>query len=93
MLAHELRNPLAAIWAALPVLEENESYTDDQQRALQVLERQSGQLKRLIDDLSASDRSAVDCVIASGWYELALRVRVAFDPVDALGALDDFHSL
>jgi two-component system, sensor histidine kinase len=50
MLAHELRNPLAAIWAALPLLGPSEGTTDSE-RALAVLARQSRQLKRLIDDL------------------------------------------
>jgi signal transduction histidine kinase len=51
MLAHELRNPLAAIWAALPVLERNAPRDDAERKARDVLSRQSSQLKRLIDDL------------------------------------------
>ncbi|HTU61027.1 MAG TPA: response regulator, partial [Polyangiales bacterium] len=51
MLAHELRNPLAAIWAALPVLERHPPHDESEAKARHVLERQSGQLKRLIDDL------------------------------------------
>ncbi|HEX6243167.1 MAG TPA: response regulator [Polyangiales bacterium] len=51
MLAHELRNPLAAIWAALPVLERHAPHDEVEAKARHVLERQSGQLKRLIDDL------------------------------------------
>jgi CheY-like chemotaxis protein len=42
---------LAAIWAALPVLERHAAHDEVETKARHVLERQSGQLKRLIDDL------------------------------------------
>jgi PAS domain S-box-containing protein len=49
MLAHELRNPLAAIANASSLLDSEN--TDDREWAGRVVKRQSGQLARLIDDL------------------------------------------
>jgi signal transduction histidine kinase/ActR/RegA family two-component response regulator len=49
MLAHELRNPLAAITNASGLLESEKP--DDRDWARKVVKRQSGQLARLIDDL------------------------------------------
>ncbi|MET0411787.1 MAG: ATP-binding protein, partial [Polyangiaceae bacterium] len=51
MLAHELRNPLAAISASLPLLARRDPLDDVEQRARDVLSRQAGNLGRLIDDL------------------------------------------
>ncbi|HEY3499933.1 MAG TPA: hybrid sensor histidine kinase/response regulator, partial [Polyangiaceae bacterium] len=51
MLAHELRNPLAAISASLPVLERREPLDDVERHARDVLERQVGHLARLVNDL------------------------------------------
>ncbi len=54
MLAHELRNPLAAVSGAVQLLQRrNWPGRDDEECAwsLEVLERQSGHLARLIDDL------------------------------------------
>lgn len=49
MLAHELRNPLAAIGAALPVL--HRKVADGGEHALEVVERQAAHLGRLVDEL------------------------------------------
>jgi two-component system, sensor histidine kinase len=51
MLAHELRNPLAPITNALHIL--NRKYQDHEDTApvRQVMERQLGSMKRLVDDL------------------------------------------
>ena len=49
MLGHELRNPLAAIRTALPVLERRAE--GDIVRPLAVLERQASNLSRIVDDL------------------------------------------
>ena len=49
MLAHELRNPLAAVANAALVL--RSSNVDDQDWATGVIERQTGQLVHIIDDL------------------------------------------
>jgi PAS domain S-box-containing protein len=51
MLAHELRNPLAAIRSAVAVLEQVEQPSGVPQRARQIIERQTRQLTRLVDDL------------------------------------------
>lgn len=51
MLAHELRNPLAAITTALPLIERREPFDDIEQRARGVLHRQVRHLGRLVDDL------------------------------------------
>jgi signal transduction histidine kinase/ActR/RegA family two-component response regulator len=50
-LAHELRNPLAPIRAAVKILELNANITPDSQSALAVIDRQTRQMTRLIDDL------------------------------------------
>jgi len=50
-LAHELRNPLAPIRAAVKILQLKAKPTPDTQSALDVIERQTRQMTRLIDDL------------------------------------------
>ncbi len=51
MLAHELRNPLAALVAALPLVERRAPVDGAEGRAREVMRRQSAQLTRLVDDL------------------------------------------
>jgi signal transduction histidine kinase/ActR/RegA family two-component response regulator len=51
MLSHELRNPLAPIRTALRLLDEAEGSPDATRRARAVLERQTGHLVKLVDDL------------------------------------------
>jgi DNA-binding response OmpR family regulator len=51
MLAHELRNPLSAITASIPLLERRPPMDEVEQRARDVLHRQAAHLERLIDDL------------------------------------------
>ncbi len=50
VLSHELRNPLAPIRYALPVLQ-RERLGDDGSRAVEVIDRQVNHLTRLVDDL------------------------------------------
>jgi signal transduction histidine kinase/CheY-like chemotaxis protein len=50
-LAHELRNPLAPIRAAVKILQIKSKATPESQSALEVIERQTRQMTRLIDDL------------------------------------------
>lgn len=50
-LAHELRNPLAPIRAAVKILQLKSKTTPESRMALEVIERQTGQMTRLIDDL------------------------------------------
>jgi two-component system CheB/CheR fusion protein len=51
MLSHELRNPLAAILNAVELLGLQQNETEVQQRARAIIERQLGQLVRLVDEL------------------------------------------
>jgi PAS domain S-box-containing protein len=50
ILSHELRNPLAPIRFALPILE-SERLSDTGSRAVSVIQRQTEHLRRLVDDL------------------------------------------
>ena len=50
-LAHELRNPLAPIRSAVAVLRSDLLSEEDKDEARQIIERQVGQMSRLIDDL------------------------------------------
>ncbi|MGL4551117.1 MAG: hybrid sensor histidine kinase/response regulator, partial [Gemmataceae bacterium] len=56
MLSHELRNPLAPISNALQLLRLQEREDPLQRQARAIIERQVGQLKRLIDDLMEVSR-------------------------------------
>lgn len=51
MLSHELRNPLAPLTSAVELLGRQENQGPVYQKACQVIERQVGQMKHLIDDL------------------------------------------
>ncbi|MBG6076545.1 CHASE3 domain-containing protein [Polaromonas sp. CG_9.11] len=51
MLSHELRNPLAPLASAAQLLRLQENQDPVYQQACQVIERQVGQMKHLIDDL------------------------------------------
>ena len=56
MLSHELRNPLAAIFYALPLLSLHKSDDPMQLRARAIIERQAKQLNHLVDDLMEVSR-------------------------------------
>ncbi|WP_434382424.1 ATP-binding protein [Melittangium boletus] len=51
MLAHELRNPLAPVRSALKLLTTHATLDEKSQHALDVIERQTTNLARLVDDL------------------------------------------
>ncbi len=51
MLSHELRNPLAPILNAVQLLQLHKGANSEQQMALDIIERQAGQLTHLVDDL------------------------------------------
>jgi len=51
MLSHELRNPLGAVVAATALLKAGRADAEKQQKLLQILERQSQHMARLLDDL------------------------------------------
>ncbi|HEU0032333.1 MAG TPA: response regulator [Kofleriaceae bacterium] len=74
MLAHELRNPLAAIQMGLPMLERFPPRDTLEERTIAIMHRQTALLIRLVDDLLDVSR------VTRGRIELKLR------PVD-LGAL------
>jgi PAS domain S-box-containing protein len=76
MLAHELRNPLAAIVNSVYLLALEKNETSNQQSARTIIARQLGQLTRLIDDLMEISR------ISSG------RVRLRPERVVLSGILD-----
>ncbi len=56
MLSHELRNPLGAVVTATSMLKSVGSPNNVQDRAVSVLERQSRQMARLLDDLLEASR-------------------------------------
>jgi two-component system, sensor histidine kinase len=51
MLAHELRNPLAAIVTSLPLLERSPASDPMEKTARELIRRQTSNLRRLVDDL------------------------------------------
>jgi signal transduction histidine kinase len=51
MLAHELRNPLAAIVTSLPLLERSAASDSMEKTARELIRRQTTNLRRLVDDL------------------------------------------
>jgi signal transduction histidine kinase len=51
MLAHELRNPLAAIVTSLPLLERSAATDPVERTARELIRRQTTHLRRLVDDL------------------------------------------
>jgi signal transduction histidine kinase/ActR/RegA family two-component response regulator len=74
MLAHELRNPLAPITNAIALLAREPSASPLQQEARALIERQTGRLTRLVDDLLDVSR------ITSGRVQLK-RAHVTLDSI------------
>ena len=56
MLSHELRNPLGAVVTATAMLKAAESQDETHARSVEILERQSRQMARLLDDLLEASR-------------------------------------
>jgi PAS domain S-box-containing protein len=85
LLAHELRNPLAPMRNSLVLLERAPAGSDVDRRAREILQRQTTQLSRLVDDLLDVTR------ISAGKLELRL------DRLDARDAIrracDDLRSM
>ncbi len=80
MLAHELRNPLAPISNALHLLARKPAADATEQWVRDVLQRQTGQMSRLVDDLidvSRITRSAI--VLARAPVDVCNVVRTAAD--------------
>jgi two-component system CheB/CheR fusion protein len=84
MLSHELRNPLGAISTASTLLENSTARTD-QSKLLEVLNRQTQQMGRLLDDLLEVSR------VTENKIELRRRVLdlrgVITDAADAVGSM------
>jgi len=79
MLSHELRNPLSPIASALQLLGLQKNEDPLQQKARTIIERQVGQLTRLIDDLLEVSRITTgrihlqqECVALNGIVEHAV---------------------
>jgi CheY-like chemotaxis protein len=90
MLGHELRNPVAAIAAGVQMWKEESQNPDSQKLVCEVIDRQTGNLRRLVDDLLDVAR------ITTGKIELRKRpvdVRELIDhAVDAARAtIEDRH--
>ena len=85
MLAHELRNPLAPIRNALQILRLTTGQGADIQAASEMMERQVGQMVRLVDDLldvSRISRGKIE--LRQGRIELASAVNHAVEAAHAL---------
>src|SRR5256714_1043608 len=63
MLAHELRNPLAPIRNALHLLSRKPTSDPAEQWVREVLQRQTGQMTRLVDDLLDVSRVTRDSIV------------------------------
>ena len=74
VLAHELRNPLAALRSALSVNQLAQAQPQSRERALEVMERQITRMEWLIEDLVDANR------VARGQLRLEL-ARIALNPV------------
>jgi two-component system, chemotaxis family, CheB/CheR fusion protein len=87
MLSHELRNPLGAIVTATALLADGKSSPDGAQRLLSILQRQSAQMARLLDDLLEASR------VTQNKIELRKKTvdvrSVAKDAADAVRSLMD----
>lgn len=84
MLSHELRNPLGAIVTATALLKA-ENRGDGSSRLLDVLERQSQQMARLLDDLLEASRVTQNKIeLRKNVVDLRYTVREA---ADAMGGL------
>jgi signal transduction histidine kinase len=63
MLAHELRNPLSAISAAIQVLETAQGHEKSLARARSIIARQTKHLSRLVDDLLDVGRAVTGKIV------------------------------
>jgi two-component system CheB/CheR fusion protein len=88
MLSHELRNPLGAIVSATTLLKAEGKDADPRARLLGVLERQSGQMARLLDDLLEASRVTQNKIeLRKTQVDLSASAREAADIVrDAMKA-------
>lgn len=91
MLSHELRNPLGAVVTATALLADGKSSREGSQRLLSILQRQSAQMARLLDDLLEASR------VTQNKIELRKKIVdvrvVARDAADAVRSLMEARSL
>ena len=91
MLSHELRNPLGAVVTAAALLKSNEVAADKGARLIDIIERQSQQMARLLDDLLEVSR------VTQNKIELRRRRvdlgAVSRDAADAVRNLMDSHKI
>lgn len=82
MLSHELRNPLGAVVSATAMLKAVDAGDGNKKRPVEILERQSHQMARLLDDLLEASR------VTQNKIELRRRVvdlrRIATEAADAV---------
>jgi len=87
MLAHELRNPLAPIRNALEIIRQTKGNREAVKPASEMMERQIGQMARLVDDLLDVSRISRGIIeLRKGSIELASAVRHAVDAASPLVA-------
>ncbi|MDB4986918.1 MAG: hypothetical protein JWN04_2096 [Myxococcaceae bacterium] len=84
MLSHELRNPLGAVVAATALLQAGRADAQKQQKLLQILERQSQHMARLLDDLLEVSRVTQDKIeLHRSTVDLGAVTREAIDAMRA----------
>ena len=89
MLGHELRNPLSAITSGLTVMEHPAAATDAQQRARQIVRRQSEKLTSIVDELLDASRVLTGKVTLSRKrVDLAEVARGSVEAAQLTGASD-----
>jgi two-component system, chemotaxis family, CheB/CheR fusion protein len=91
MLSHELRNPLSAVVAATGLLKGSDAAVERQGRLVEILDRQSQQMARLLDDLLDASRVTQN-KIELRKQRLDLRT-VVKDAADATRTLMDSNGL
>jgi two-component system CheB/CheR fusion protein len=85
MLSHELRNPLGAIVTATALLKANGAAPQKPEKLLQIVDRQSQQMARLLDDLLEASRVTQDKIeLRKRVIDLGTVVREAADAVRGL---------
>jgi len=91
MLSHELRNPLGAVVTATALLSDPKAKAEGSQKLISILQRQSAQMARLLDDLLEASR------VTQNKIELRKKIvdvrAVARDAADAVRALMDAREI